>query len=80
MKSIAILIILLFAGCSGGGGDSSSTETLQGTAMEVGVLYPVDTGDKVIKTSDEANVTVVMSTESDTIEVELTDGSVSLIQ
>lgn len=78
MKTLAILIILLFAGCGGGGGGSSSSDNT-GTVMTSGVLYPVDSGDKVIKTSDEARVTVVLSTDSNTTEVKLTDGSASII-
>jgi len=81
-KAIMILTIFLFLGCSSDS-DSGSTDSgrvYQETKMQTDTLYPVSSGEKVIKTSSQARVTIIMSTDNDNIEVKVTEGSASVLK
>ena len=77
---ISIAISLLFLGCS----DSSDSDTTvlpnTGVLMQQDVLYPVESGNKVLKSSEPTRVTIVLDTNNEQVQVKVTEGSASLIK
>ena len=76
------LLLLLIQGC--GDADKSSTIVKQDAAvvivMQNAISYTVYKGDKIVKTSDDAQVSILKNTQDDTSAVSLLQGSANIIR
>ena len=75
------LLLLVLQGC--GGWDETTTQIEQAVViveMIPGKSYTVYKGDKLVKTSDDAQVSILKNTQDDTSSVTLTQGSANIIR
>ena len=77
MKKIIyiLLISLFFIGC-----ENETSNTINIIELEIDKLYTVNEGDKLKKTSDDAEVTITKNIQTNITTVILTKGSATITQ
>ena len=82
MKYIYITLVLLtLQGCGGSSDNSIPQETATvSIAMELNKSYTVYTGDKLSKTSENTQVSIVKNTQDETSTLTLLKGSANILR
>jgi len=76
-----LLLLLIFQGCGETDGtDTEVTQKAQVIEMEPNKNYTVYTGDKIIKTTDDAQISILKNTQDETSSVTLIQGSANIIR
>jgi len=82
MKYIyTLLLVALFTGC-GGSSEDSSPQSSQSVVIEMQLNqdYTVYKGDTLVKTSDDAKVSITKNTQEDISTVVLLEGTANIIR
>ena len=70
------LSLFLFSGCT----ENHNGEVIESISMSTGVEYTVNSGDKLISTSEETQITVLHTLSDGTKTVTLISGTATLIR
>ena len=74
--SILTLSLFLFSGCM----ENHNGNVIESESMATGVEYTVNSGDQVVSTSSDTQITVLHTLSNGTKTVTLTSGSATLIR